>query len=334
MCIRDRSDSKPTGAPGGGEAIGKNFHPDSLLGADLSRRESREPSKQILASIDSTAYLGPERDTVRFELWRPSIERQAGLTFEKGKLVEVSGDIDGKYGFVAEHRVGDNQSITIHLPKEFTENVTVGIRHVVNIQSIEEKRHFEVGSRPEPVITISKRALESAGIVFESQRGNRVIEFEMQNLSRQDHSSERYFGTYVDSQKSTRLYVGESGSKVGDRFALIRADENTFANFAKDFNSHPTKETQNVRLSVDDGKLEMQVDGRKFQLNDCRLTTYHLEVGLSARIQQGREIRLWFDGNGIRAVYDSKYKIHRFQASDAGLRILCESKKQEISSNT
>jgi hypothetical protein len=302
------------------------------LGSKVMFETNTRPPKPSLASIESAAYLGNGRGTVRFELWRPSIEKQSGLNLQKDRLYEVMGDVDGKYEFVAKHRVGDNKSLIIHAAKQFTNDLIRVTRHVVNIRSIEEKINFEVASRPEPVVTISKRSLESAGIIFECKSQSRLIEFEMRNLSRKESLPERCFGTYFDSQKSVRLYVGQWQAKAGDRYMMIRADDHTLGCFATEFNSHPAKETQNVKLNVDGGELEMQVDGKKFQPIECKLTTYHLQVGLRVKFHEGRGVRLWFDGQRIRLVYDSKFRIHGFQASDAGLRMLYESKSGQVSS--
>jgi hypothetical protein len=294
----------------------------------LALQENREQPKQYLATVESTAYLPNDRETIRFELWRSSIERQSGLAFEKEKLYQVTGNVDGKYGFVAEHKVGDNNTMSIHLSRQVTEDVTVGTKHAVNLESIVEKRQFEVTAHPEPVLTIQKRALESAGIAFDqSEHGKRVIEFEMLNLERKDHTPERYFGSYCPSQKSVRLYVGERDAKVGNRFELIRAGDHTFADFAKDFNSSKAKEFQNIRLDAKDGHVELRVDGKNFCPSESKLSTYHLQVGLSLRFVGAKDdVRLWSDGTGVRGVYGGRYRILGLHATEHNLWVVHDQK--------
>ena len=292
----------------------------------------QDAGDHILGTITPMAHLDRDRNIISFQLWRPTIEKQTGVTFEQGKLYEIRGRVNGKYDFKVEHMVGDNRGFSVSLSREDGKHVTPGMKHDLIIDHIAEKRQFEVISRPEPVLTIPMRSLESAGISFDkSDSRSRIIRFEMQNRSQADRGPERYFGTYVTSQKSIRLYVGDRDAKVGDRFDLLRAREYTNADFAKDFNAHLGKETQNASLMVKGEELALQVDGKEFHISEHRLTTYHLQAGLYARFDGAKgDVRFWFDGKGIRPVYESRDRILGFQTSEHKLWMIYEDGKSLV----
>src|SRR5437899_2095023 len=74
--------------------------------ADVSRTS-------CLASFVAKAYLVPGSDRVRFDLWKPSLEKRIGIRFETGKMYLLKGTISGIGQFESRHIARANQHVYV-----------------------------------------------------------------------------------------------------------------------------------------------------------------------------------------------------------------------------
>src|SRR5438445_60615 len=155
------------------------------------RGDSGNSEAGVIARLTCTAYEIPDRDSIRFNLWRPTIERKSGMRFETGKLYDIRGEVKG-IEFTVAHRPMEGQHIMAFITGDKVKELTPGEKYDVTITSVKERIASRVlGYESGPTLRFSKRFLESRGVdTRPSVDGSRkVIEYRLQNtMSAEQHA--------------------------------------------------------------------------------------------------------------------------------------------------
>lgn len=96
-------------------------------------------AREHLADFSSTAFQQASDGRVRFEVRVESLEEQAGVKFESGKVYAVGGEIDGVSDFRKVYAGGGSSDrIAFYPSMESQWSVTVGEKYNVHVDSVKE----------------------------------------------------------------------------------------------------------------------------------------------------------------------------------------------------
>ena len=282
-------------------------------------------TEEHLGVFYATAYKMPgTEERIRFDIPKESFERRTGVTLGDGKMREIKGNIDGMCEFKLTHSGGKSEHLFIFAPKEATGMFEPGSKHDLTVTSVEEKTTFTIPySEAVTRLTLQKRVLESAGIDMDGMKnaaeGDRIVELTMRNLSHEGEPPKKLYTRVNAKEGVVVLNIGRAGAKEGDRMELVKARTLSNDSFAKEFNEHRGKETQNTRLISQGEKLEMEIDGKRFEMKGT-LKTQNLQVFMSAEMQPfKRDIRFWFDGQTITPKFGQSWRIQSFSRAEEAL---------------
>lgn len=293
-------------------------------GRSLSNSETKSIQEPFITSVAHSSFGKGFRLTVR----KHSFEELIETRLEKGKLYEIKATVEGIGSFRTHHLGSERPTVYLNIPNELNDRIKIGKRYGVAIESIREKREHNVEITSHgPTIRIYKTTMELAGLKSENvPKQNEIIEFQGKNLARPDLPIVRCFATYRYRDRAgsaeVDLRVGRLGAKPKDVFEFYKIARFTMNNYVEEFKLHRPRAIENMKLAFHERKLMMDVDGKKFQLREPRLTTNKLQVVLRAKVDKSdKEIKLWFDGEKITPRFLQNWPIHSFKAYDYGLEI-------------
>src|SRR2546425_2197482 len=216
------------------------------------RGDSGNSEAGVIARLRCKAYELPGGDSIRFNMWRPTIERKSGMRFETGKLYDIRGEVKG-IEFTVAHRPMESPHIMAFITGEKVRELTPGEKYDVTITSVKERTELPVLDYTSgPTLRFSKRFLGSMGIDVESihKLNPKIVEFEVLDSSRPFAPVRKFYGEVMPSMGHVSLNLGRTGAKPGEHFVFRRAREHTAQAFVEDFNVHRSGGTENVRLGL------------------------------------------------------------------------------------
>ena len=285
-------------------------------GRSLPNSENKSIQEPFITSVAHSSFGKGFRLTVR----KHSFEELIETRLEKGKLYEIKATVEGIGSFRTHHLGSERPTVYLNIPNELNDRIKTGKRYRVAIESIREKREHNVEITSHgPTIRIYKTTMELAGLKSENvPKQSEIIEFQGKNLARPDLPIVRCFATYRYRDRAgsaeVDLRVGRLGAKPKDVFEFYKITRFTMINYVEEFMLHRPRAIENMKLAFHERKLMMDVDGKKFQLREPRLTTNKLQVVLRAKVDKSdKEIKLWFDGEKITPRFLQNWPIPQFQ---------------------
>jgi hypothetical protein len=250
-----------------------------------------------LAIIEAKAYWvssgGGERD-VKFDIHTSSVEKATGFEFQKDKVYEIHWSVNGKGDFTKEYR-GNSDHFVLFVPREHRDEVDTSKRSRVEIQSIRERHEVPVideGGRAK--IVIAKSIIHSAGL-REFSDGD-TLSMHLRDKSTNRDSPEVFVTMRGDH---ARVSASGLGFSAGDKLELATAEMCRLADFASRFNTHLSREMQNVRLDLKPNP-SLEVDGSNLRLEGPKLQTYDSQIVLRSRLESFQDGRVVYaDGRTI-----------------------------------
>lgn len=296
-------------------------------GADL--RTDGQPSSPPLSStthplaiITARAYIVPGTGKIRFDLWKPTLERMLSMSLRDGKMYRISGRIEVVGEFQVRHSATKEDHVYVFVDPEQLK-VMQGQRYRLVIESVKEDRRFEVVQTGKgPCIRIFRTVLESWGIRDQAHMDS-VVEFVFRYSMGGRDGIRRAFGRYNSAIEWMQLYVSGLGVRVGDALEVAGARKYTVGDFVEDFEVHKSEGLRTVRLWLANcGDLELDVDGVKFAAREPRLTVHGLELSLKMKVgreeENGKEIKFELDGETITARMANSDLIREFRVTEGG----------------
>src|SRR5438445_2046209 len=154
--------------------------------------------------------------------------------------------------------------------------------------------------------------------------------FSGQNFSAYNEPTRRYFATYNPKADELSLRIGRAGAKPGDVMRVEEIREYRVGGFVRDFEEHRGEALKNVSMRLEKEGLMMDVDGRRFVLNEPHVYAFGLKATLSAKIESGGKlIRFQFDGDKVSGKLLRDSPILHFE-SEFGLAIKYDKGGNEI----
>src|SRR2546425_2860718 len=286
------------------------------------RGDSGNLEAGVIAKLRCTAYELSNRDSIRFNIWRPTIERKSGVRFETGKLYDIRGEVKG-IEFTVAHRPMESSHIMAFITGEKVKELTPGEKYDVTITSIRERAASRVlGYESGPTLRFSKRFLESRGVdTRPSADGSRkVIEYRLQNtMSGEQHA---IFDKLSRGISHSMINIDRLGGRTGDSYAFLTARTCGVKEYIEYFGLVKPRELENVEMIFRANKLSMTVDGKALPLRYCVVDARKLgSVLAEGVVGAGEELRFWFDGKRIKPKFGDSYPILNVKRSEEGVAL-------------
>src|SRR3989475_1780097 len=286
------------------------------------RGDSGNLEARVITRLTCTAYEIPGRESIRFNMWRPTIERKSGMRFETGKLYDIRGEVKG-IEFTVAHRPMEGQHIMAFITGEKVKELTPGEKYDVTITSVKERTASRVlGYESGPTLRFSKRFLESRGVdTRPSADGSRkVIEYRLQNtISGEQHA---IFDKLSRGISHSMINIDRLGARTGDSYTFLTARTCGVKEYIEYFGRVKPRELENVEMFFRANKLSMMVDGKALPLRYCVVDARNLESVLRVGVVGAeRELRFWFDGKRIKPKFGDSYPILNMKRTEEGVAL-------------
>lgn len=263
----------------------------------------------------SRAYLIRATGRVRFDLWKPAVEKLSGVTFERGRMYTIRGAVNGRR-FESRHVAGRNHVYVF--ADGGTPGVMPGETCRLLVEALEEKRRFAVvmGKRG-PVVRFSGPSLRGFGVpIEESCMG------ELRLVRSGERVARRVFARWNPLLGFMELQMGGAGFAVGDTVEVVGGRRYDVDGFVEDFRAHRLHELSNVELGVEGGSLTAAVDGRRVPVEQHWLTTHGLKAALKMKLGYDHmEMKLVFDGSSVEAKFGNSDRILEWSAAGRGVDV-------------
>jgi len=171
----------------------------------------------------------------------------------------------------------------------------------------DEVRTFEaVDYGKGDVVRIPKTDLEREG--FEPEPGeNAIVKLGLRNVESEE--VEAAFARYNGSDRRAEVYVGDIGGEKGSRYELVEASRYDEDRFVRDFERGKCEHMENVRLEHADEKLFLNVDERRVELEDYRLSTSGSHAVLRGKLDEEDSCKIEFDGRRAAVKFGRDYPV-------------------------
>lgn len=271
--------------------------------SDEHGRRHADNSKFPL-TVDCKAYLVRSSGNVRFDLWKPSLEKRSGVRFENDRMYVVRGIIKGVGGFESRHLGSTNPHVYVFFDGS-DPKVVPGERYSLQVEAIEEKRRFEVlPSMRGPCIRVTRPVLEGLGVRTDERS---IVELQLRRPGIEE--TRKAYAHWEPDWGFIQLYLGGAGFAEGDVVEVVGGRSYSLESFVSDFERHRRGELSNVELSMVNGGLTAMVDGGCVPVEKYWLATHGLRAALKLELGYShRMMKFVFDGNWVEA---------RFGNSDA-----------------
>jgi hypothetical protein len=307
--------------------LADSIEPGKKYNVHVTSVEEISRNDEHLGVFSATAYEVPgKEDRIRFDLPKDSFEHRTRVILEEGKIYDIKGNIGDICEFKLTHSGERSEHMFVFAPKEATGMFEPGRKYDLTVTSVEEKSTFTVPySEAVTRLTLQKRVLESAGIDMDGMKnaaeGDRIVELTIRNLSHEGEPAKRLYTKVNANEGAVVLNIGRAGAKQGDRMELVKARALSNDGFAKEFNEHRGQELMNTRLLFQGEKLELEIDGKRFEVK-AALKVQNLRVFMSAEMQPfKRDIRFWFDGETITPKFGQSWQIRSFSETQKGMEM-------------
>lgn len=111
--------------------------PPNLRSESASSGTSRAPNLPL--EVESRAYLIRATGKLRFDLWKPSLEKRSGVTFEHGRMYRIAGTVNGAR-FSSRHVANGGRHVYVFV--DGGARVAPGEPCRLIVETLEEKRRF------------------------------------------------------------------------------------------------------------------------------------------------------------------------------------------------
>ncbi len=167
------------------------------------------------------------------------------------------------------------------------------------------------------VVRVPKTDLEREG--YEPEPGeNAIVQLGMRNVESED--VETVFARYNASDRRAEAYVGDISGEKGSRYELVEAREYNEERMVRDFERGKCDHLQNVRLEHDEGKMFLNVDDRRVELENCRLSTSGSHVILRGK-QEENSCKIEYDGRKASVRFGRDYLVEGMEVKDDVLTV-------------
>jgi hypothetical protein len=275
--------------------------------------ESGRPSTETKfpVTVECTSYLVPGSSNVRFDLWKPSLEKRTGVRFESGRLYVVRGRIARVGIFESRHAGSPNPHVYVCMDRS-TANLVPGRKYGLVVEAIEEKRRFEVlPSARGPVIRPTRAVLEGLGVKTDERS---VVELTVKRV--EEETKRKVYGRWEPDWGFMQLYLTSAGFAEGEVVEVVGGRSYTPEGFVGDFRKHKLAELANVELDAQGASLTVRVDGRQIPVERFCLTTHGLRAALKLELGYNHKVmKFTFDGRTVEGRLDNSDQILEYSAS-------------------
>ena len=276
----------------------ETLHQEGLVGPREGSGTEAPESRSIVSTLRGEGSTNP-----RFFIAKRLIEEATGVELENGKEYELRGRIEGIGDFKMRHVERGEPHVYVHVPKEEqSDKMKFGEKYVIEFDSVRERREYNVlGTVVGSTVKVPGASVERMGFRdVKSPSERTVVDFRVSNLSTPNEPARRYFATYNPKADELQLRVRRGGARPGDVLRVEQVKEYGKGDFVRDFEAHKGDALKNVELRLEKGGLLMEVDRRRFSLNEPRIDTFGLKATLSAKLESsGKFIRFQFDGEKV-----------------------------------
>jgi len=278
--------------------------------SDDARRKPNLPFE-----VQSRPYLIKATGKLRFDLWKPSLEKSSGVTFENGRMYMVGGTVAGMR-FASRHIANGNPQVYVFV--EGGARVAPGETCTLLVDTLEERRRFAVlmGKRG-PVVRLTRTLLEGLGIPTGESS---VVELEVRKP--RDEGTRRVYSRWDPLLGFMELQLGGAGFAVGDMMEVVGGRRYDVGAFVEDFRAHRLSELANIELGLEGGRLVALVDGKQVPVEKHWLTTHGLKAALKVELGYDHRVtKFVFDGTTVEARFGNCDPILEWSAAGSGVDV-------------
>jgi hypothetical protein len=260
----------------------------AFSGTNDARRHS---DLKVPLEVQSRAYLIRATGKLRFDLWKPSLER-SGAKFESGRMYVIGGSVNG-VRFASRHVANGNHHVYVFV--EAGAGVMPGEACTLLVETLEERRKFAaLRGKSGPVVRPTKTLLEGLG----APTGERcIVELEVRKGG--ESATRRVYSRWDPLLGFMQLELGGAGFGVGDMLEVVGGRRYGVGAFVEDYRVHRLSELANVELGLEGGRLNMAVDGKRVPVERHWLATHGLKAVL--------KVRLGYDHQLVKFAFDGRY---------------------------
>ena len=180
------------------------------------------------------------------------------------------------------------------------------------------------------VLRVPRTALEENGFHPGGDGSRELVELRLVWASGGHGHSETVFANYYPADRRAEVYLGRLGSAEACQFKVNGTKRYDLACFVEDFNDAKGLNLANLRLGTDGRTAWMEVDGRRIEILDSKLTTFGSMVNLLGTIgKEGPDIKFEYDGRVAVARFKGHPQIELVQIIGDELQIRYAQSKDE-----
>jgi hypothetical protein len=187
------------------------------------------------------------------------------------------------------------------------------------VEREDEVRTFEaVDYGKGDVVRIPKTDLEGEG--FEPEPGrNAIVQLGLRGAESEE--VETAFARYSSSDRRAEVYVDDIGCRKGSRYELVEAREVDEDTLVRDFERGKCEHLENVRLEHVDEKMFLNVDERRVELEDYRISTSGAHAVLRGRLDGDDSCKVEFDGRRASVKFGRDYPVEGMRMEEDVLAV-------------
>jgi hypothetical protein len=176
------------------------------------------------------------------------------------------------------------------------------------------------------VLRVPKTDLEEAGYETEKDR-NGIVELGLREEGSED--IETVFARYNASDRRAEVYVGDIEGAKGSRYEVVEAKEYDEDRLVRDFERGKCEHLENVRLEHTDGRMFVNVDDRRVELEEYRLSTSGSHVIMRGKLDGEDNCKIEFDGRRTSVRFGRDYPVEEMRREEDELVVRYVQSKNE-----
>jgi hypothetical protein len=151
--------------------------------------------------------------------------------------------------------------------------------------------------------------LEAAG--FDPPDHNTVVRLGLKEVKSED--IETVFARYNTKDHRAEAYVGDIGGAKGSRYELVEARGVDEGRLVKEFERGKCEHLENVRLEHSGGKMFLNVDERRVELEDYRISTGGSHAMVRGKLEGREGCKIEFDGRKAVVLFGRDYHVEEMK---------------------
>lgn len=140
---------------------------------------------------------------------------------------------------------------------------------------------------------------------------------------------ETVFARYSAPDRRAEAYVGDIGGGKGSRYELVEARGVDEDRVVSDFERGRCEHMQNVRLEHEEGRMFLNVDDRRVELEDYKMSTSGSHLVLRGKLEGEDSCKLEFDGRRASVKFGRDYPVEGMNVKDDVLSVKYEQSRNE-----